>query len=126
MPQRPEKPLIVRVLIVSQYFWPENFRVNDVAADFVARGHAVTVLTGLPNYPSGRFFPGYSWRGPWLEEYAGAKVVRVPLLPRRESSRRRYAEAQFDRERLFDCLEEWSNEVVQKEREAYDGKEGFV
>ncbi len=72
----------MRVLIVTQNFWPENFRVNDVAAGLVSRGHVVTVLTGLPNYPAGRFFSGYNWRGPWLEEYAGAKVVRVPLLPR--------------------------------------------
>lgn len=72
----------MRILIVSQYFWPENFRVNDLVAGLVSRGHAVTVLTGLPNYPSGRFFHGYGWRGPWLEDHAGAKVVRVPLLPR--------------------------------------------
>ncbi len=72
----------MRLLIVSQYFWPENFRVNELVAGLVSRGHAVTVLTGLPNYPSGRLYQGYGLRGPWREEYAGATVVRVPLLPR--------------------------------------------
>lgn len=72
----------MRILVVTQYFWPEDFRVNDLAAGLVSRGHEVTVLTGLPNYPGGRFFPGYGWRGPYSEEYAGAGVVRVPLAPR--------------------------------------------
>jgi colanic acid biosynthesis glycosyl transferase WcaI len=72
----------VKVLVVSQYFWPEDFRVNDLVAGFVERGHEVTVLTGLPNYPGGRFFPGYGLKGPWREHYAGATVLRVPLLAR--------------------------------------------
>lgn len=72
----------MRLLVVSQYFWPENFRINDLVAGLIERGHEVTVLTGQPNYPSGRFPAGYGWRGPRLEKYAGAEVVRVPLLPR--------------------------------------------
>jgi len=47
----------MKVLIVSQYFWPENFRINDLAEELVERGHQVTVLTGIPNYPSRAFFP---------------------------------------------------------------------
>ncbi len=72
----------MKLLIVSQYFWPENFRINDLVADMVGRGHEVTVLTGQPNYPSGRFFPGYGWVRPCTEYYQGARVVRVPLVPR--------------------------------------------
>ena len=72
----------MRLLIVSQYFWPENFRINDLVADMVERGHEVTVLTGQPNYPSGRFFPGYGWTRRSTEHYQGARVVRVPLVPR--------------------------------------------
>ncbi|MEQ1661166.1 MAG: glycosyltransferase family 4 protein [Thiobacillus sp.] len=72
----------MRLLVVSQYFWPENFRINDLVADMVGRGHEVTVLTGQPNYPSGRFFPGYGWAWPHTESYQGARVVRVPLVPR--------------------------------------------
>jgi colanic acid biosynthesis glycosyl transferase WcaI len=72
----------VRILVLSQYFWPENFRINDVVEGLVQRGHLVTVYTALPNYPSGRFFPGYGPFGPAYENYKGAEVHRVPLIPR--------------------------------------------
>lgn len=72
----------MKLLVVSQYFWPENFRINDLVADMVKRGHEVTVLTGQPNYPSGQFFPGYGWARPRTESYQGARVIRVPLVPR--------------------------------------------
>jgi glycosyltransferase involved in cell wall biosynthesis len=71
----------VRVLIVTQYFWPEHFRVNDLADGLVERGHEVTVLTGSPNYPGGRFYDGYGlFNKP--ETRNGVKVLRVPLIPR--------------------------------------------
>lgn len=72
----------MRILIVSQYFWPENFRVNDLAAEMVRRGHQVTVLTGLPNYPDGAIFPDYAANPSSFLDYKGAEVIRVPLLPR--------------------------------------------
>lgn len=68
--------------MVSQYFHPENFRVNELVTGLLARGHKVTVLTGQPNYPDGRFFPGYGWCGPRRELLLGADVVRVPLVAR--------------------------------------------
>ena len=43
----------MRILVVTQYFWPENFRINDLAQELQDRGHKVTVLTGIPNYPKG-------------------------------------------------------------------------
>ncbi len=70
------------MLIVTQYYWPESFRVTDLAVDLRQRGHDVVVLTGLPNYPQGRFFAGYGMRGPWDETVQGVPVVRVPLVPR--------------------------------------------
>jgi glycosyltransferase involved in cell wall biosynthesis len=72
----------VRLLVLSQYFHPENFRINDVVEGLVERGHAVTVYTGLPNYPGGRFFPGYGMTGPLRETYKGAALHRSPLVPR--------------------------------------------
>lgn len=72
----------MKILVVSQYFAPENFRVNDLVSGLVARGHQVTVLTGQPNYPVGSFFAGYGWRGPRREQLLGADVFRVPLIPR--------------------------------------------
>ena len=75
----------MNILIVTQYFWPENFRVNELVAGLVTRGHAVTVLTGQPNYPGGSFFPGYGWRGPRSEEAFGARIMRVPMVARRSA-----------------------------------------
>lgn len=72
----------MRILVISQYFWPENFRINDLVEGLLERGHEVTVLTGLPNYPSGKFFSGYSYRGPYRECFRGADIVRVPLFAR--------------------------------------------
>ena len=75
----------MHVLVVTQYFWPENFRINDLVAALVERGHRVTVLTGVPNYPEGRFFDGYGIFGKRTEEYQGARVIRVPIVPRGRS-----------------------------------------
>ena len=50
----------MRVLVVTQYFWPENFRVNDIVYDLGRRGHSITVLTGVPNYPEGRVLKSFS------------------------------------------------------------------
>lgn len=72
----------MRILVVSQYFWPENFRINDLVAGLTERGHEVTVLTGIPNYPDGRVFAGYGYLRKLRQEYHGAKVMRVPLIPR--------------------------------------------
>lgn len=71
----------MKILIVSQYFWPESFRINDLAVGLVERGHQVTVLTGSPNYPHGKFFDGYGYFNR-QEDYHGVKVLRVPLIPR--------------------------------------------
>ena len=72
----------MRILIVSHYFWPETFIVNDLAAALVARGHSVTVLTGMPNYPGGRYYPGYGPLRPATEERDGVIILRVPVIPR--------------------------------------------
>lgn len=72
----------MKVLIVTQYFYPENFRVNDLAAWLAERGHEVTVLTGVPNYPSGRYFSGYGIFQRRTETWNGVSIVRVPQVPR--------------------------------------------
>ncbi len=74
----------MRILIVSQYFWPEPFRINDLALGLKERGHEVTVLTGVPNYPEGRIYPGYGLFSS-KDTYAGIPIIRVPLLPRGRS-----------------------------------------
>lgn len=72
----------MRVLIISQYFHPEEFKINDLARELVGRGHSVSVLTGKPNYPKGEYFQGYEYAGVVKEDYFGAEVIRVPLRKR--------------------------------------------
>ena len=76
----------MHILIVSQYFWPEEFRINDLASELVGRGHKVTVLTGTPNYPMGRTFPDYKRNPEKYSKYNGVDIIRVPLLPRGEGA----------------------------------------
>lgn len=76
----------MRLLIVTQYFWPENFRINDLVAELVRRGHQVTVLTGVPNYPDGEVFAQYRKDPDSFSRYEGAEIVRVPMLPRKTGS----------------------------------------
>lgn len=72
----------MKILVLSQYFWPENFRINDLVAEMVKRGNEVTVLTGHPNYPEGKIFPEFKKSSDSYARYCGARVVRVPLFPR--------------------------------------------
>jgi colanic acid biosynthesis glycosyl transferase WcaI len=72
----------LRILVVSQYFWPENFRINDLVKEWVQRGHEVKVLTGIPNYPAGKVFDAYREQPSAFAALEGAEVVRVPILPR--------------------------------------------
>lgn len=72
----------MRVLLVTQYFWPENMRINDMVRYFSEKGHEVTVLTGLPNYPEGEVYESYRKEPERFQSYYGADIVRVPLVPR--------------------------------------------
>lgn len=71
-----------RLLVVTQHFYPENFRINDIVQGFLADGIAVDVLCGLPNYPKGEWFDGYGKDGPFYEEWNGARVFRCREIPR--------------------------------------------
>lgn len=81
----------MRVLVVSQYFWPEGFRINEVSKSLVEKGVQVDVLTGKPNYPEGEIFAGYRMGGCQREQYCGANISRVPLIPRGKNSSIRLA-----------------------------------
>lgn len=72
----------MKLLIVSQYFWPESFRINEIVRSLVARGVEVDVLTAKPNYPEGVVYEGYAAWGSQMERWEGANVYRVPLFPR--------------------------------------------
>jgi glycosyltransferase involved in cell wall biosynthesis len=75
----------VRILIVSQYFWPESFRINDLVKTLVEKDVEVDVLTGKPNYPEGQIFSSYRILGFQNEIWNGANLFRIPLFPRGDS-----------------------------------------
>ena len=74
------------ILLISQYFYPETFRVNDMACEWVKRGYKVTVLTGIPNYPMGKYFDGYDLKHKRHETWNGVDIIRIPLIARGNSS----------------------------------------
>jgi len=72
----------MKILVVCQYFYPEEFKVNELVEGLVTRGNEVTVLTGKPTYPRGPYPEGYKFCGVQGEAYKGAKIIRVPELTR--------------------------------------------
>lgn len=72
----------MKILIISQYFYPETFRVNTLAIELVKRGHEVTVLTGYPQYPQGKIYDGYGFDKPYNKEWSGVKIERIKMKPR--------------------------------------------
>lgn len=75
----------LKILIISQYFWPESFIITDIAQKLSDQSHEVVVATGKPNYPDGVIFDGYAVLGTQRERYLGQiEVVRVPLWPRKK------------------------------------------
>ena len=78
-----ENNTFMKILFISQYFYPETFKGNDIVFDFVKRGHEVTVLTGKPNYPEGKFYKGYGFFKKNKEVIHGAKIIRTPIYPRK-------------------------------------------
>ena len=75
----------MKILIVSQYFWPENFRVNELAEGLIKFGHKVTVLTGYPNYPKGIIYSDFKKNHKKYSNYRGIEIIRVPILPRKNN-----------------------------------------
>ncbi len=77
----------LKLLIVTQYFYPETFKINDLALHFKKKGHNVSVLTGIPNYPGGKYYPGYGIFRKRFEIYNGIKIYRSLLIPRMNSGK---------------------------------------
>ena len=75
----------MRILIITQYFWPENFRINEVSEELVKLGHEVSILTGYPNYPKGEIYSEFKKDQNKFSNYKGAKIIRVPLLGRKKN-----------------------------------------
>lgn len=76
----------MKILVVCQHFYPETFRINDITYELVKKGHDVTVLTGLPNYPEGKVYKGYKWFQNRNQVINGVKIKRCSLVGRRKST----------------------------------------
>lgn len=74
----------MKILIVSQHYWPENFKITDIAESLVSNGHQVTVLCGLPNYPKGYIFGGYKHGKNRTQEHNGVRIIRAKEIARRK------------------------------------------
>ncbi len=70
------------ILVVSQYYSPEPMRVTDLCEKLVSEGHKVTVITGIPNYPIGKFYKGYGWFSKRRETVNGVEIIRLPIISR--------------------------------------------
>lgn len=77
-----EKKKKKHILVISQVFYPEQFRINDMCSEWVRRGYQVTVMTGIPNYPQGKFYEGYGFCKKRKEEWNGIRIIRIPVIPR--------------------------------------------
>lgn len=70
------------ILVISQYFYPEQFRINDICSEWIKKGYQVTVITGIPNYPKGKFYQNYGYFDKRKENYNGMNILRLPIIPR--------------------------------------------
>lgn len=72
----------MHILVESQFFYPEQMRINDICTSLVERGHTITVVTSIPNYPQGKFYPGYGFFKHRKETYNGVSIIHLPVIPR--------------------------------------------
>lgn len=102
----------MKILVVSQYFYPENFRINNLCLELKKRGHAVSVLTGKPNYPKGEYYNGYTFKGNEDEIWNNIPIYRVPLRARYRGS--------LNLVRNYFSFVYHANKKVKKIKEKYD------
>lgn len=77
----------MRVLLVTQYFYPENFKSNDIAFELVKRGYKMDVLTGIPNYPKGSYYNGFGLFHKRVEIVNGVKIFRALQISRGQNKK---------------------------------------
>ena len=83
----------MNILFFSQYYHPEQFLINDITPEIVKRGHKVTVVTGLPNYPSGVIEKGY--KKIRHENVNGVDIIRCPIVPRGKNKIQLFSKVQY-------------------------------
>jgi len=69
----------MKILVISQYFWPENFRINQIVRNLSRNGHVVEVLTAQPNYPDGKLYQEYKNNSHNFDYFEGCKIHRVKI-----------------------------------------------
>lgn len=75
----------MKISLFSYVFWPEQFLINELVRDLDKSKISINVLTGLPNYPAGEFFEGYTLtKGPYVQHHYGAMIRRYPIVPRKK------------------------------------------
>ena len=72
----------MKLLLVSPHFYPENFKCNDWAFELAKKGHEVTVLSDIPNYPQGKYYKGYNLFKRRKENVNGVTIYRAIVIPR--------------------------------------------
>ena len=72
----------MKILIVSQYFWPEEFRVNDITKHFLNKGYEIDVITGVPNYPDLKIYNEFRENKEKYNNFFGANIIRLPIILR--------------------------------------------
>ena len=98
----------MRILVVSEVFWPEDFIINDLVREWVKMGHEVEVVTQYPSYPQSNVFEGYENHGFMTEDWAGVKIHRYPFIEGYRDSKLRkftnYYKFVKDGKRVVDSL----------------------
>ncbi len=79
----------MKVCIYTNHFYPEDFKVNDIAFELAKNGYDVTVITAIPDYPKGKYYDGYSLFSRRREKVNGVNVIRVPIIPRGKGNAKR-------------------------------------
>ena len=80
----------MKILVICQYYYPEPFRITDICEELVKRGHKVTVVTGLPNYPMGEIYEGYRHGEKRDEVINAVKVHRCFTIGRKGGILKRF------------------------------------
>lgn len=105
----------MNILVISQYFYPENFRINQLCIDLTELGHNVTVLTGKPNYPKGEYYEGYTFNGKEDEIWNNISILRAPLRARKQGAvnlARNYLSFVYQANKRIDKIEEFNYDLI--------------
>jgi colanic acid biosynthesis glycosyl transferase WcaI len=76
----------MKYLIISQYFWPENFKINEIVSE-LSHHNSVDVITSYPNYPNGKIFEKFKNNRKKYDNFSGTKIYRVPQISRGDGSK---------------------------------------